>query len=239
MVTYLNKKFLFGLLVVLTLIKTFPALSAAASHESETFEVYEDPENTRISRVAIVRHFPTEKEMEVAEEYWKEGKIKVLGKPVYSWMTGIVVRREGIDLSEGLKFLRRAAYYGHPEACSLLIGCFVSGLHGFPKNKILVEAFSASYGQSKSLWEQSERYLSKGEYIPPMEIAPREIWGPIDRAKKDSEERAAVTTSEDIRLHLESKEPEENATVIDTKETNPLLGKDGLHHRYPSYYPGD
>ena len=229
MLTCLNKKVLFGLFVALILVKSCPALAAAAaSHKSEIFEVFTDPENKRIHRVPIVRHLPTAKEMEQAKKDGKNGKIMILGTPVYSWITGIVVRREGIDLDKGLTLLKKAAFYGHPESCSLLRSCFICGIHGVKQNPTLSEAFAASYGKSKSLWEQSERYLAKGKEIPTKILTLPEIWGPIDRAKKDSLRltgpfsEARRVFAADPKKYAALVTPEEKATFISYLNWNTL-----------------
>jgi TPR repeat protein len=247
MLKRLNNKLLLSLFITLSIIKVSMAFSASVP-ESERFEWFQDPANPSIVRVPIVRHFPSAEEMKTAKEDYTAGELKLLGRPVWTiWGT---ITEVDIDIPEGLRLLRRAAYYGHPKACSLLSRCFRWGLHGAPENVTFADALSASSGKSESLWEQSERFLKKGEEIPTKTLILPEIWGPIERARKDiaeaearrkeAEEKriadaTAAAAAEDVHLeHLESKRPEEDDDAAAAGgETDPLLGRGstGLRRR--------
>jgi hypothetical protein len=249
MLKHLNRKLLLSLFITLSIIKVPMAFSASVP-ESERFEWFQDPANPSIVRVPIVRHLPSKEEIEAATRDYEEGRIKVVGIPVYSWITGVLVKREGIDLANGLRLLRRAAYVGQPDACSLLSRCFRWGLHGVNRNETFADALSASSRKSESLWEFSKRCIKKGEPIPTIDMTADEVWGPIERARKDiaeaearrkeAEEKriadaTAAAAAEDVHLeHLESKRPEEDDDAAAAGgETDPLLGRGstGLRRR--------
>lgn len=230
MLNGLSKRILFGVLVALSLIKGVPALSAAASHESERFEVFHDPENPSIVRAPITRRLPTKEEMDAAREDYRIGELNLLGRPFTTlWGT---IEEVNINIPEGLRRLRHAAYSGHPKACSLLVGCFRHGRPGIPKNEIFAKAFSASSKKAQDLWEASQRYLAEGKEIPTIDISSHDVWGPIERARQEMAKKtggsATAAPAGNIELHAESKEPEEE----DPKESTPLL--DGLRQRHTS-----
>ena len=238
--TYLRRIVFISLLIIVGL----GAQKGQTATEDERFDIYTDPVGSgRAFVIPITRHFPTAAEMAAAEEDYTRGKEKLLGKRVTTLFGGIRRDKSEVDVALALKLLRRASYYGHPEATRSLIWYFTS------KNEMVAEAVARSGKKAKSLWQQSLRYLEERRPIPEKTLRLTEVYGPIGRARAElrrvAEEREKKRAEEEAisgrgaaleDIHVEERkehEPHALDTAAGAGEGAPLLGGEGLRHRRP------